>query len=188
MPPLRSRLFLPARCCLKRGDGAAAEGTRSPRWLEITLMAGSLDRRKSKGVSRNGPCWERRRGERGGSFSNQTSISPLRFPAFPSCSRNRCLWAGTSIPQRAQHPLQSPAPHRAHFNPKGSHGTSRTRGSSHGILPGAWVMLGGGAPSGSGAMEEQEQTPPFPRSAGTSVETSQLTTSRMPSFFPRDEI
>lgn len=73
----------PARCCLKCGNGAAAEGTRSPRCLEITVMAGSLDQHKSKGVSRNRPRWERHGGAHSGSFSNHTSIPPSASQPLP---------------------------------------------------------------------------------------------------------
>lgn len=51
-----------------------------------------------------------------------------------------------------------------------------------------WGSTPPALPGGAGAMEEQEQTPPFPRTAGMSVQTSQLTTSRMLSLFPRDKI
>ena len=73
----------PERCCLKCGDGAAAEGTSSPCWLEITLMAGSLDQRRSKGVSRNRPPCERCRGAHSSSFSNHTSIPPSASQPSP---------------------------------------------------------------------------------------------------------
>jgi len=130
----------PVRCCLKRGDGAAAEGPRSPRWLEITVTAGSWDQCSNKGVLGNGPRWERRGGAHRRLVFNPRIHPSLCFQATATHSGARAF--GLAPPPgkglgslcRARR-LAKPTP------------TQRaTRGSSHGIPPGARVTLHWGEP------------------------------------------